>query len=66
MDWRRKEAGGGGAEGWSALGDEGQAAISLTTAVDGAGSTSVLNSILSTLLKTRSSDIWAVTLLCLS
>ena len=58
--------GDGAAEGWSALGDEGQAATSLTAAVPGTGFTSLLNSILSTLLKTQSSDVWVITLLCLS
>ena len=39
------------AEGSSAIGDGGQAAISLTPDVDGTGSGSLLDSILSTLLK---------------
>ena len=43
--------GDGRAEGSSAIGDRGQAAISLTPDVDGAGSDSLLDSILSTLLK---------------
>ena len=47
---------------WSATGDGGQAAISLTPDVDGTGSGSLLNSILSTLLKKRSSDVWVVAL----
>ena len=43
--------GDGRAEGLSAVGDGGQAAISLTPDVDGTGSGSLLDSILSTLLK---------------
>ena len=43
--------GDGRAEGWSAIGEGGQAAISLTLDVDGTGSGSLLVSILSTLLK---------------
>ena len=43
--------GDGRAEGSSAIGDRGQAAISLTLDVDGTGSGSLLDSILSTLLK---------------
>ena len=43
--------GDGRAEGLSAIGDEGQAAISLMPDVDGTGSGSLLDSILSTLLK---------------
>ena len=39
------------AEGSSAIGDRGQAAISLTPDIDGRGSGSLLDSILSTLLK---------------
>ena len=46
-----------GAEGLSAIGDEGQAAISLTPVFDGTDSSSLLDSILSTLLKKGSSDI---------
>ena len=42
---------GSSAEGSSAMGDEGQAVISLTPAIDCTGSGSLLNSILSTLLK---------------
>ena len=41
----------GRAEGPSATGDGGQAAISLTPEVDGTGSGSLLDSILATLLK---------------
>ena len=52
--------GDGRAEGSSAIGDGGQAAISLTPDVDGTGSVSLLDSILSTLLKKRSSDVWVV------
>ena len=47
-----EEVGDGRAEGSSAIGDGGQAAISLTPDVDGTGSGSLLDSILSTLLKT--------------
>ena len=43
--------GDGRAEGLSAIGDGGQAAISLMPYVDGTGSGSLLDSILSTLLK---------------
>ena len=43
--------GDGRAEGPSAIGDGGEAAISLTSDVDGTGSGSLLDSILSTLLK---------------
>ena len=46
-----------GAEGLSAIGDGGQAAISLTSVFDSSGSSSFLDSILSTLLKKGSSDI---------
>ena len=41
----------GGAEGLSAVGDGGQAAISLMPDADGTGSGSLLDSVLSTLLK---------------
>ena len=54
--------GDGNAEGSSIIGDGGQAAISLTADVDGTGSGSLLDSILSTLLKKRSSDVWVVAL----
>ena len=54
--------GDGRAEGLSAIGDGGQAAISLTPDVDGTGSGSLLDSILFTLLKKRSSDIWVLAL----
>ena len=50
------------AEGSSATGDKGQAAISLTPDIDGTGSGSSLDSILFTLLKKRSSDVWVVAL----
>ena len=46
--------GDGRAEGSSATGDRGQAAISLTPDVDGTGSGSLLDSILSNLLNKRS------------
>ena len=54
--------GDGRAEGPSAIGDGGQAAVSLMPDVDGTGSGSLLDSILSTLLKKRSSDVWVVAL----
>ena len=54
--------GDGRAEGSSAIGDGGQAAISPTSDVDGTGSGSLLDSILSTLLKKQSSDVWVVAL----
>ena len=57
--------GDGRAEGSSATGDGGQAAVSLTPDVDGTGSGSLLDSILSTLLKKRSSDVWVVALFSL-
>ena len=46
-----EEVGGGGAEGSSAIPDRGQAAMSLTPDVDSMGSGSLLDSILSALLK---------------
>ena len=49
--------GDGRAEGLSAIGDRGQAAISLMPDIDGSGSGSLLDSILSTLLKKQSSDV---------
>ena len=58
----REGVGHGRAEGLSAIGDGGQAAISLTPEGDGTGSGPVLDSILSTLLKKRSSDVWVVVL----
>ena len=51
------------AEGLSAIGDGRQAASSLTPDIDGTGSGSLLDSILSTLLKKGSSDVWVVALL---
>ena len=54
--------GDGRAEGSSAIGDRGRAALSVTPDVDGTGSGSLLDSILSTLLKKRTSDIWIVAL----
>ena len=54
--------GDGRAEGSSAIGDGGQAAMSLTPDVDATGSGSLLDSILSTLLKKQSSDVWVVAL----
>ena len=55
-----EEVGDGKAEGSPAIGDEGQAAVSLTPDVDGAGSGPLLDSILLPLLKNWSSDIWIV------
>ena len=46
----------------SAIGDGGQAATSLMPDVDGTGSGSLMDSILSTLLKIQSSDVWVVAL----
>ena len=54
--------GDGRAQGLSAIGDGGQAAVSLTPDVDGTGSRSLLDSVLSTLLKKQSSDVWVVAL----
>ena len=54
--------GDGRAEGSSAIGDGGQAAISLMPDVDGTGSGSLLDSILSTLLKKRSRGVWVIAL----
>ena len=57
--------GGGGrsrAEGPSATGGGGQAAFSLSPDIDGTGSGSLLDSILFTLLKKQSSDVWVVAL----
>ena len=54
-DWRReRKVGDGRAEGSSAIVDGGQAAISLMSYADGTGSGSLLDSILSTLLKKMS------------
>ena len=53
---------GGRAEGSSAIGDGGQPAVSLVPDVDGTGSGSLLDSVLSTLLRKRSSDVWVVAL----
>ena len=50
--------GDGRTEGLSAIGDGGQAAISLMPDVDGTDSGSLLDSTLSALLKKRSSDVW--------
>ena len=57
-----EEVGDGGAEALSATGDGGQAAIWFTPDIDGTGSGSLLDSILSTFLKKLSSGIWVVTL----
>ena len=67
IEWTGKksywlEEGDGRAEGRSAIGDGGQAAISLTPDFDGTDSGSLLASILSTLLKKQSSDVWLVAL----
>ena len=58
--------GDGRAEGSSAMGDTGLAAISLTPDDDGIGVCSLLDSILSTLMKKLSSDVWVVALYFLS
>ena len=55
--------GDGGAEGSTAVGDGGQAAISLMPDIDGTGSGSLVDSILSTLLKKLFSDAWVAALL---
>ena len=52
----------GRAEGLSAVGDGGQAAISVTPDTDDTGSGSLLDSIQST-LKKRSSDVWVADLI---
>ena len=52
--------GDGRAEGSSAIGDGEQAAISLTPDFNGTGSGSLLDSVLSILLKKRCSDVWVV------
>ena len=57
-----EEVGDGRAEGSSATGDARQDATSLTPDVDGTGSGSLLDSILSALLKEQSSDVWVVTI----
>ena len=57
--------GDGRAERSSAIGDGGQAAISVTPDVDDTGSGSLLDSILSALLKKRSRDVWVVALFLL-
>ena len=54
--------GDGRAEALLATGDGGQAVISFMPDVDDTGSGSLLDSILSTLLKKQSSDIWVVAL----
>ena len=54
--------GDGRAEGSSAIGNGGQAAISLLPDVDVIGSDFSLDSILSTLLKKPSGDVWVVAL----
>ena len=54
--------GDGRAEGSSAIEDGGHAAISLMPDVDCTGSGSLLDSIQSTLLKKRCSDVWIVAL----
>ena len=57
-----EEVGDGRAEGLSAIGDGRQTAASLTTDVDGSGSGSLLDSILPSLLKKQSSDVWVLAL----
>ena len=54
------ELGDGRVEGPSEIGDEGKAAISLMPDIDGTGSDSLLDWILSPLLKKKSSDVWVV------
>ena len=54
--------GNGRAEGLAAIGDRGQATNSPTPDVDGTDSGSLLDSILSTPVKKRSSDVWFVAL----
>ena len=54
--------GDGGAEPLSATGDGGQTAISFMPDIDGTGSGSLLDSILSTFLKKQASDIWVAAL----
>ena len=54
--------GDGRAEGSSAIGDGGQAAVSLMPVIDSTSSDSLLDSILSTPVKEQSGDIWVVTL----
>ena len=51
------EGGDGRDEGSSAVGDGGQAVISLSPDIDGSGSGALLDSILSTLLKQGSSGV---------
>ena len=58
--------GNGKAEGLSAIGDGGKAMISFIPNVDCTGSGSLLETLLSTLLKKQSSNVWVVTLLFLS
>ena len=58
--------GDGRAEGSSATGDGGRAAVSLPPDIDGTGSDSLLDSILSALLKKQSRDVWPVALFSLS
>ena len=48
-------------EGSLAIGDRGQTATSLMPDVDATGSGSLLDSIISTLLKEQSSDVWVFT-----
>ena len=55
--------GSGKAEGSSAIGDGGQATISFIPNVDGTGSGSLLETLLSTLLKKQSTDVWVVSLI---
>ena len=54
--------GDGRAEGLSATGVRGQAAMALMPDADGTGPGSLLDSILSTLWKKQSSDVWVVAL----
>ena len=52
--------GDGRAEGSSAMGDGGQTAVSFMPDIDSPGFGSLLDSVLSTLLKKESSDVWVV------
>ena len=54
--------GDGRVEGSSAIGDGGKADTSLTLALDGTGSGSLLDSVLSILFKKQSSEVWVVAL----
>ena len=55
-----ERVGDGRAEGCSAMGDGGRAAVSLLPDANGTDSASFLNSILSTFLKNLASNVWVV------